>query len=730
MGEKMKYLNPDLPMKERVQDLVSRMTLDEKVSQMSHLAPAIERLGVQAYEPDYDNPFMSAPNPFMPEPELFRTQRPWINHEHWQGGCLDGGWWNEALHGVARAGLATVFPQAIGLGSTWNPNLLQRVADAISDEARVHHQVYSKNLSYWSPTINMLRDPRWGRSEEVYSEDPYHQSRMGVAFIRGMQGENPTYLKTIATAKHFVANNSEFNRHDGSSNIPERQLHEYYFPAFKTAVEEGGVFSFMGAYNALNDKPCCANDWLLTDILRDEWGFDGFVVSDCGAISDLVHAHKMDEDPEKVVALAVRAGCDLECCTCETEQFLYSKYLPGALKEGYLTEQDIDQAVSRLFLARFKLGEFVPPERVPYSKIPVKKLDCPEHRELALEAARESIVLLKNDADMLPLDASSVNKIAVIGPFADVLELGGYSGEPPYAITVLSGIREKIGASRILFEKGCGPTQEIPGGFEKAVAAATQSDITVVVLGTNLEMANETVDRSDLNLPSIQTDLLKQVFEANPNTILILLSGLPLAVNWANEYIPAILEAWYPGQSGGQAVADILLGDINPGGKLPVTFYQSAEQLPPLDDYDVEKGRTYWYFEGEVPYPFGHGLSYTRFDYSNLYAAEDIDLSRNKSLSLQFDLGNIGERDGDEVVQLYIKDVESKYLQPKMKLRRFKRIHLKSDQSETIRFHFQKEDFSFWNPDSKKWIVETGEFEILIGSSSTDIRLVHRIYVK
>ncbi len=724
------FQNFNLPIEERVKDLVSRMTLEEKISQMSHLAPAIERLGIMAYEPNFHNPLGIDSYEFdNEETENFKKLRPWENYEHWEGGCLDGGWWNEALHGVARAGLATAFPQAIGLGSTWNPDLIQKMTAVVSDEARIHNNIYGKKLTYWSPTINILRDPRWGRTEESYSEDPYLLSRMAVAFVKGFQGDHPKYLKAIATVKHFVANNSEFNRHTGSSNVPERQLREYYLPAFKSAIMDGGTFSVMGAYNALNGQPCCANNWLLTEVLRNEWGFQGYVVSDCGAVSDIVNNHYYEKDPEKAVALAVKAGCDLECETCEKEQFMYDKYLLNAVNKGYISEKEIDQAVIRLFRARFKLGEFDPPEQVPCSLIPVTKLDSPKHRELAVQVARESIVLLKNDGNLLPLDASKIGAVVVIGPNGDVAELGGYSGTPAYTMTPLEGIRGKLGTQRVYYEIGCGLTKPIPGGVEKAVQAASKSEVAIVVLGTNLSISDEGRDRSQLGLPDVQVGLLKTVFEANPNTVLVLMNGMPLAINWAQENVPAIVEAWYPGQAGGSAIADVLFGDYNPGGKLPVTFYKSVTQLPPLEDYDITKGRTYWFFEGEVLYPFGHGLSYTTFQYQKMQMKKAFDIQKEKTLEVLIDIKNTGDMDGDEVVQLYIRDVESKYKQPKIKLRRFKRIQLEPGKTERITFQLTQEDFSFWNPDLKKWTVEKGAFEIKVGSSSRDIRQTQKIVV-
>jgi beta-glucosidase len=728
------------------------MTLEEKVSQMSHLAPAIERLGVVAYQPNFHNPlsenFFEADD--VEEFQRFIESRPWENWDEWeQGDCLDGGWWNEALHGVARAGLATSFPQSIAMGSTWNPELMQRAANAISDEARVHHNVYGKKLTFWSPTINILRDPRWGRTEESYSEDPYLLSRMAVAFVKGLQGDHPKYLKAVATPKHFVANNSEYNRHTGSSDVSERWLREYYLYAFEATIREANAYSVMGAYNAVNGIPSCANSWLLDDVLREEWGFQGYVVSDCGAVSDIVHGHEYETDPEKAVALAVKAGTDLECETCETEQFMYDKYLLNAVKKGYISETDIDKAVARLFRTRFLLGEFDPPGMVPFNKIPESRLDCKEHRELALQAARESMVLLKNENGTLPLNEENIRSIAVMGPTADVVELGGYSGSPAVEISPLQGIRDKVGDQiEVRYTPGCEISDRImvdwddendrpvwrdleeSGTLAEAVALAKETDIAIVCLGTNLAIANESADRSDLGLPGNQLKLVQDVFAVNPNTIVVLINGMTLSINWVDEYIPAILEAWYPGQAGGTAIAEVLFGDYNPGGKLPVTFYESASQLPPLDDYDVTKGRTYWYFTGDLIYPFGHGLSYTQFHYSDLtMGVTEIDLNKIETISINVDVRNTGEYDGDEVIQLYVRDVESSFPQPLKKLRAFKRIHLEQGEQKSITFELDRDDFTFWNEEQHDWFIEEGVFELQVGSSSTDIRLKERIEV-
>ena len=724
------YLNLDLPVDQRVEDLVSRMTPEEKISQMSHLAPGIERLDVIPYEPNFDNPLMTDGHPDYDQEELDSEKdlRAWENYEHWDvGSCLDGGWWNEALHGVARAGLATSFPQSIGLGSTWNPDLIQKCMDVSSTEARVHNNVYGKKLTYWSPTINILRDPRWGRNEESYSEDPYLLSRMAVAFVKGFQGDHPKYFKAIATVKHFVANNSEYNRHDGSADVSERWLREYYLAAFKAAITEGGAFSVMSAYNAINGVPASANNWLLSEVLREEWGFKGYVVSDCGAVSDVVHQHKFETDPEKAVALTAKAGTDLECETCEIEQFLYDKYLLNAYKKGYITDEDINKNVTRLFRARFLLGDFDPPENVPFFKIPRSKLDCQEHRDLALQVAREAMVLLKNDNNILPLDKSSIKRVAVVGPNADIIELGGYSGSPSVRISPLEGIQNKLkGKAEVVFSKGCSimGKEDETQSIKDAADLAGKSDVAIVFAGTNLSVANEAADRSNLDFPGHQLELIKEVYKSNPNTIVVLINGMPLTINWVDKNIPGIVEAWYAGQAGGTAMADVLFGDYNPAGRLPVTFHKSVDELPPLGDYDITKGRTYWFNKNEVLYPFGYGLSYTTFEYRNLNIDKTtISSSEENEFIVDVDIQNTGNLKGDEVVQLYVKDLESSVIQPIKRLREFKRITLDKGETKTASFKLHNEDFSYWDENKKGWRIEDGEFEILIGASSEDIKL-------
>jgi beta-glucosidase len=735
------YLNYDLPVDERVDDLVSQMTVEEKILQMSHLAPGIERLGIVPYDPNLYNPLGDNFEVDEDEIQEFDSLKPWENLEHWEeGDCLDGGWWNEALHGVARAGTATSFPQSIGLGSTWNPGLIEQAMVVSSTEARVHHNIYGKKLTYWSPTINILRDPRWGRNEESYSEDPYLLSQMALAFVKGFQGDDSRYLKAVATIKHYIANNSEFNRHDGSSDIQERWLREYYMPAFQTAIEKGGAYSVMSAYNAVNGVPVSADPKLLTQVLRDEWGFEGYVVSDCGAVSDVVHQHRYETDPEKAVALIVKSGLDLECETCESEQFMFDQYLLGAYNKGYITEEEIDIAVKRLFRARMLLGEFDPPEMVPYSNLNENHLDTEENRALALQAARESLVLLKNNNSFLPLDKNAIKSLAVVGPNADILELGGYSGTPTVSIDPLTGLKQFLGDDvQITFSRGCEISDKVEvdwdeekdepifeildetGTIQKAAQVAKEADVAILFLGTNLNIANEAADRTDLDLPGNQLKLAQEVFKANPNTVVVLINGMPLSINWLDENVPAILEAWYAGQAQGTAIAEALFGNYNPGGKLPVTFYKGVDDFPALEDYDITKGRSYWFYENEVLYPFGYGLSYTTFEYGDV-SLDKENFSGDEKVMVKVQVQNTGAVIGDEVVQLYIRDLESDLPQPKKKLRDFKRIRLEPGASTEVSFELDKSDFSYWNESNNDWDIEPGEFEIQIGSSSEHIR--------
>ncbi len=833
------YKNSASPIKDRVDDLVSRMTLEEKISQMVHDAPAIGRLGVPKYN-----------------------------------------WWNECLHGVGRAGVATVFPQAIGLAATWNPDLMHQIATAISDEARAkHHEAARRSireiytgLTFWSPNINIFRDPRWGRGQETYGEDPYLTASLGVPFVKGIQGDDPHYLKLVATPKHYAAHSGpESERHHFDAQVSERDMRETYLPAFEACVKEGQAASVMGAYTRTNGEPCCASPTLLEEILRQEWGFDGYVVSDCGAILDIYAHHQVVDTPEEAAALAVKNGCELNCGE------VYPALLQ-AVEQGLISEETIDRAVRRLFTARFRLGMFDPPERVPYAQIPHEIVDSAEHRGLALQAARESIVLLKNEGNLLPL-RKDLTSIAIIGPNADDLQvlLGNYNGTPTYSVTPLEGIRRKISPSaRFYCAQGCEIAEGVPplkvvpsahlrpvdadasatglagayfdnprfdgepvlsrvdpvvdftwrnttplmghwgdhfavrwtgflvppesgtyrlgvNGFSaytlyldgelvadyvdihhagrrtraveleagrfyslrldyvsrgldpqvqllwsppdidheaRALEAAERAEVVVVVMGLSPTLEGEEMpvhvegfaggDRTDIKLPRPQEGLLRRIHALGKPTVLVLLNGSALAVNWAAGNVPAIVEAWYPGQAGGEALADVLFGDYNPAGRLPVTFYRSIEDLPPFENYDME-GRTYRYFRGEPLFPFGYGLSYTTFEFDNL-CIDRSEVEVGSKVAVSVDVTNTGDRAGDEVVQLYIRRRTGARPGPIKELRGFKRIGLQPGERKTVTFALYVTQLGVYDQ-TMRHVVEPGPVEVLVGNSSQHLPL-------
>jgi beta-glucosidase len=691
MQDVLPYQDPSRPVEARVKDLISRMTLEEKVSQTINAAPAIERLGI----PEYD-------------------------------------WWNECLHGVARAGVATVFPQAIGLGATWNVDLVHRMAVATSDEARAKHHEFLRQgnrerytgLTFWSPNINIFRDPRWGRGQETYGEDPYLMARLGVAFVKGLQGDDPRYLKLVATPKHYAVHSGpEHDRHRFDAPASVRDMRQTYLPAFKACIIKGRAVSIMGAYNRTNGEPCCASPTLLQQILRDEWGFggpsgaDGYVVSDCGAIGDIYLHHKVVETAAEAAAMAVNAGCDLNCgCTYEA--------LVEAVERGLISEETIDQSLTRLFTARFRLGMFDPPEMVPYAQIPYQVNDCAEHRALALEAARQSMVLLKNDG-ILPLKPKNYRAIAVIGPNADDVKvlLGNYNGTPSKAVTPLDGIRERAGPQVALYyAKGSGI---INGSVEQTMEAAEavrKADLVVACVGISQllegeegERMSEGItqgDRPDLDLPQAQRDLLKAVQAIGKPLVVVLINGSALSANWCDEHARALLEAWYPGEEGGTAIAEVLFGDYNPGGRLPVTFYRSVDDLPPFTDYGMQ-GRTYRYFHGQPLYPFGYGLSYTRFRYSDLEITPQV-ARGGEPVQVSVKVRNVGDRAGDEVVQVYVTDLEASVPVPIRQLAGFARIHLGPAQTKAITLTLEPEQLSLIADDGRR-VIEPGAFQIAVG---------------
>ena len=687
----------------RVHDLVRRLSLAEKVLQMRNSAPAIPRLGVPAYD-----------------------------------------YWSECLHGVARAGVATVFPQAIGMAATWDAPLLRETAGVIATEARAKHNDYVRQhdgdsaryfgLTFWTPNLNIFRDPRWGRGQETYGEDPFLTAQLGVAFIRGLQGDDPNHLKAMACAKHFsVHSGPESERHSFDVAPTERDFHETYLPQFEAAVREGHVGAVMGAYNSVYGDPACANPLLLTDILRKQWGFDGHVVSDCGAIYDIYANHKFTGTPEEAAAAAVKAGDDL-CCGMDYNS------LARAVKAGLISETEIDTAVGRVLEARFRLGLFDPPDKAPYAQIPITENDTPEHEVLALKMARESIVLLKNDG-FLPLDRAKIKRIAVIGTNAASISvlLGNYNGTPARPVTLLDGIKQAVGPNvEVVYEPGC-PLAMHHDGTDKpdiqqwtgAIKAAWMADVIIYAGGISSHLEGEEMkvnydgfdsgDRTEIELPDVQTELLKALQGTGKPVVFVNCSGSAIAMPWAITNVPAIVQAWYPGEQGGRAVADVLFGDANPAGRLPVTFYHATADLPAFDNYSM-LNRTYRYFKGQPDFAFGHGLSYTRFGYEDL-KINGTTFTAGDTVKATFGLLNVGGWDGDEVVQVYFRHVNSARVQPRLALCSFARIHLAAGQGARFTMNIPVERFRSWDTVKKQSVVESGDYELLVGAASDDIRL-------
>jgi beta-glucosidase len=860
--DKKAYLDTSLSFEQRAANLVNQMTLDEKIGQMMNDAKPVERLGIPKYN-----------------------------------------WWNECLHGVANNGIATVFPQAIGMAASFDPEMMQDVATVISDEARAkYHEIVRNNgdrglfkgLTFWSPNINIFRDPRWGRGQETYGEDPYLTGQIGIAFVKGLQGDDPKYLKVVSTAKHYAVHSGpEPLRHTFNAVANKRDLYETYLPAFRDLVQKGGVYSVMGAYNRVDSESASASQMLLEDVLRGEWGFNGYVVSDCGAISDIYSNHKIADNPEQAAAIGVRRGCDLECGGT------YSS-LKEAVKRGYLTEEEIDICVYRLMLTRMKLGMFDPVEKVKYAQIPFTKNDSPENDAVAQKMARKSMVLLKNDA-LLPLDKTKIKTIAVIGPNADNVRVlyGNYNGISSKPITILQGIKNAVGPDvQVLYTRGCeyvegfklraatpissnylktpdgnpglkgeyfnnrnlegqpvmvrrdptidfewgsrspttdmvgrgewpkekaisedefsvrwtgtlavpqtkeyelcvtqddgcrlyiddkfliddwtqhaarpqrykihleqgkeynvrleyfeGPSDAVitfgwdqkepegPNIYEQAIEFTRQADVAVFVGGLSPSLEGEEMyvtypgfkggDRTDINLPQTQAKLIKDMHATGKPVVFVLLTGSAVAINWEQKNLPAIVCGWYPGQHG-DAVADVLFGVYNPAGRLPVTFYNSIDQLPAFEDYNMQ-GKTYRYFKDQPLYPFGYGLSYTTFKYSDL-KINNTKAKTDQAIEVSFNLTNTGKIDGDEVAQLYVHDVESTLPMATKQLRGFKRVHLKAGQSEKVTFKLNpKEDMSYYDVKKGNYAVEPGDFEVQIGASSTDIRVKETITVQ
>ncbi|MGA2280781.1 MAG: glycoside hydrolase family 3 C-terminal domain-containing protein [Verrucomicrobiota bacterium] len=700
------WRDPSQPLQARENDLIRRMSLAEKVAQLQNDAPAIQRLGLPAYN-----------------------------------------YWNEALHGVANNGIATVFPEPVGAAASWNPGLFHQEGTVIGIEGRAKFNDYTTKhngdskwwygLTFWTPNINIFRDPRWGRGQETYGEDPYLTSEIGIEFVKGIQGDDPNYMLAMACAKHYAVHSGpEAERHRFDATPSERDLYETYFPQFERVVCEGKVAGVMGAYNALNGAPDCANSFLLTDLLRKQWGFDGYVVSDCGAIGDIWGRgqHHYVNTPEEAAAVAVKAGCDL-CCGGDYNA------LVRAVQKGLITEKEIDQALYHALWTRFRLGLFDPADKVPYSKYTSKDNDTSEHRQVALEIARQSLVLLKNDG-ILPLDRSKIKRIAVIGPNGKSTTMlhGNYHGSASHSISILDGIRQLAGTNvEVTFAQGCpittktnrgiaawsrqdnDTTRPLPELNAEALSNATNADLIIYVGGITSAQEGEMFDRDSIELPEVQEKLVRALHATGKLVVMVNCSGSAIALPWEDEHLPAILQAWYPGEEGGRAVAEVLFGEVNPSGHLPLTFYRATTDLPAFTDYSMNN-RTYRYFNGTPLYAFGHGLSYTRFKFQD-GKLDAKTIPANGTVKVSFTVKNTGSRDGDEVAQVYFRHVHSDVPQPKLALCGFARVHLNRGETGRVTVEVPAKRLRYWDMDKKQYVVEPGEYEFLIGAASDNIQL-------
>lgn len=680
--------------RERAEKLVRQMTVEERASQLRYDAPAIERLGVPAYN-----------------------------------------WWGEALHGVARAGVATSFPQAIGMAATFDSELIRKAGDVSATEGRAKYNALSaegdrdiyKGLTFWSPNVNIFRDPRWGRGQETYGEDPYLTSRLGVAYVEGLQGDDEELLKSAACAKHFAVHSGpEAVRHEFNAVATKKDMAETYLPAFKACVQEAGVEAVMGAYNRTNGEPCCGSPTLMKELLRDGWGFKGHYVSDCWAILDFHENHMVTHTMEESAALALKSGCDINCGVTY-------QYLLKALQEGLVTEEEITEAAVRVFTARYLLGLFDGSE---YDQIPYDKVECEEHLAVAEQMTKESVVLLKNDG-ILPLDIQDAKTIAVIGPNANSREalIGNYHGTSSRYITVLEGIQDKVGHNgRVLYAEGShlfkDRVEELAWKNDRiaeAVVAARHSDVVILCVGLNETLEGEegdtgnsyaSGDKEDLNLPQCQMDLMEAVLAVGKPVVVCLMAGSAIDLSLADEKAAAVLQLWYPGARGGKAVADILFGESSPSGKLPVTFYRSLAGMPDFEDYSM-KGRTYRYMTQEPLYPFGYGLTYGDVAVENVQiVAKDV-VSRD--VTLQVDIVNRGSVETRDVVQVYVKDPESEFAVPNHSLCAFAKVSLKPGERQSIALQVPGEAFSAVNEDG--WRVKDSSHYILFaGTGQPDKR--------
>lgn len=690
MEGKLKYQDESLSFEERAKDMAAHMTVEECASQMLFNSAKVEGVGIGFYN-----------------------------------------WWNEALHGVARAGMATVFPQAIGMAATFDDELIERVAQAISTEGRAKYNEYRKHedygiykgITFWSPNVNIFRDPRWGRGQETYGEDPYLSSKLGAAFVKGLQGDGK-YLKTAACAKHFAVHSGpEKVRHEFDARVSRQDMEETYLPAFKALVD-AGVAGVMGAYNRTNGEPCCGSETLLKDKLRGEWKFDGYVTSDCWAISDFHLHHRITGTAVESVALALENGCDLNCGN------MYG-YLLQALSEGKITEEMIRKSAERLLTIRMKLGMF--DENTPFDRIGYDTVDCAEHRALNEEAARKSLVLLKNNG-ILPLDKSKLKNVAVMGPNANSIVAleGNYHGTANQYHTVLEAIRAELPEARVNYSEGCHLYEyklEDPGyAGDRLGEVRTHvglADVVIVVTGMDETVEGEEMadkefagDKNTLLLPQCQRDLIRTACDKNKPVILVNLTGSAVDFEYGNEHADAILQAWYPGAMGGKAVADLIFGNYSPSGRLPVTFYREENHLPEFEDYSME-GRTYKFLKEEPLFPFGYGLSYTGFEYGGLELDSDK-LTPGQRVKGSVEVTNTGERDGDEIVQIYLKDEAASVRVPHHKLCAMKRISLKPRETKKITFTIDPEQFMVVKEDGSKE-YEPGSFTVYAGGCQPDV---------
>ena len=679
------------------QKLVSQMTIQEKITQMLYQSPAIERLGIPAYN-----------------------------------------WWNEALHGVARAGIATMFPQAIGMAATFDENLLHQVADIVSTEGRAKFNAFSrkgdrdiyKGITFWAPNINIFRDPRWGRGHETFGEDPYLTSRLGIAYIKGLQGEDREHLKTTACAKHFAVHSGpEGIRHSFDAVVNKKDLYDTYLYAFKRCVQEGQVEAVMGAYNRVNGEPACGSKTLLQDILRDDWDFKGHVVSDCWAILDFHEHHHVTSTVVESAAMAVNNGCDLNCGSA----FLH---LYAAYEQGLVTEEAIDQAVIRLLDTRIRLG-MLEDYPSPYEDTPYELVECKEHINLSLEVAKRSVVLLKNDG-LLPLKKENLKSIAVIGPNANSRDglIGNYVGTSSEYITPLEGIKNYVGDDvRVYYAQGTHlykdkveSLAESKDRFAEAILAAEMADVVVMCLGLDATIEGEqgdagneyaSGDKFDLNLPGNQQELLEAVHAVGKPVILLLSSGSALAVKWADENVNAILQTWYIGARGGKVIAELLFGESSPSGKLPITFYNSTDELPAFEDYSMTN-RTYRYMNSPALYPFGYGLTYTHINYSNSHLNKTT-LATDEELTVTTTVTNAGNYSIHESIQIYIKDLNASTTVPHYALKGMGIARLAPGESKEFSYVIKPRDLALINDDGECWI-EPGKFTLYIGGGQPDAR--------